>query len=361
MTRRELIRVPASEFSEVPTGTNLDEGTIEAFIGALEEDGRFNNPPLFAKWDGGWEIITGRHRWEALKRAGVTESECTVIHVSGPEEAARRAIQDNLLRKPTSVLEVAELCAKYVALRPERLSPQVGAKGRPEGGIALAARQLNIPNTNMGRLLKIATLTKEAKEEARRLGLTYNQSLLELAAKESSAAEQLAVLRRPKPAARARTARVSAVESVQVASPGSEGVQLDGAEVMNATCSGDGGCSFNNHRCAESSPHDEIQELIQAAIDFVERFGWAGVASAYAVLRPDDRERFLDDLELMRVKHLPAREPPPAALGQLFAPAATAPNFGATFASRHGGREAQSSLAAVPSAPDAGAPPGVKT
>ncbi len=356
MTLRELVYVPASKFSEVPTGTNLDEATIEAFIGALEENGHFNNPPLVARWDGGWEIITGKHRWEALKRAGVTEAECAVIHVSGPEEAARRAIQDNLLRKPRSVLEVGELCAKYVALRPEPIPPQVGAKGRPEGGIALAARQLNIPDTNMGRFLKIAALTVEAKEEARRLGVADNQSLLELAAKESSAAKQLAVLRRPKPAARARTAKVSAATSVEVASPGSEGVQVDAGEVMSATCSGEGAGSVNNHRRAKASPDEEAQEPIQAAIAFVKRFGWAGVSSAYALLRPDDRQRFLDDLELMRLKDLPACEPPPATLEQRSARAATAPNPAATLASHRGGDEVRSSLAIA-----AGPPPGLKT
>ncbi|MBM0206871.1 hypothetical protein JNW90_30610 [Micromonospora sp. STR1s_5] len=194
--------------------------------------------------------------------------------------------------------------------------------------------------------------------------MTDNQSLLELAAKERSAAKQLAVLRRPKRAARARTAKVSAATSVEVASPGSEGVQVDAGEVMSAACSGDGAGSFNSHRRVGASPDEEAQEPIKAAIDFVERFGWAGVASAYAVLRADDRQRFLDDLELMRLEDLPAREPSPATLEQHSACAATAPSFAATLASHRGGDEVRSSLATVPSAPSApaaGAPPGVKT
>ncbi|APT31397.1 hypothetical protein MCBMB27_02106 [Methylobacterium phyllosphaerae] len=51
-------------------------------------------------------------------------------------------------------------------------------RGRPEGGIAAAARELGVENTEAKRAIKIDGIAPAAKEAARAAGLENNQSTL---------------------------------------------------------------------------------------------------------------------------------------------------------------------------------------
>ncbi|MEL4072846.1 hypothetical protein WKW50_22160 [Ochrobactrum sp. GPK 3] len=80
--------------------------------------------------------------------------------------------------------------AKWVEFNAERVSRQVDAKpqgGRPEGGTRAAAREIGISEPDARRAVKVASLSDEAKEAAREVGLDDNRSaLLEAAEKVSS-------------------------------------------------------------------------------------------------------------------------------------------------------------------------------
>jgi hypothetical protein len=72
--------------------------------------------------------------------------------------------------------------------------PDAKKRGRPEGGIRKAARDLGLPEAQVRRALKVASLSPEAQDKARETGLDNNRSALLAAAKEVTAEGQVAVL-----------------------------------------------------------------------------------------------------------------------------------------------------------------------
>lgn len=114
-------------------------------------------------------------------------------------------IAENLHRREITALERSELLAKWVRLTEERrkaeedkkagevavIPRQVGGKrGRREGGIEKASRDLCVPAANLRRSVKIAALSPAAKEAAKSVGLADNQSALLAAAKEQTPKNQ---------------------------------------------------------------------------------------------------------------------------------------------------------------------------
>lgn len=72
--------------------------------------------------------------------------------------------------------------------------PDAKKRGRPEGGIRKAARDLGLPEVEVRRALKVASLSPEAQDKARKTGLDNNRSALLAAAKEVTVEGQVAVL-----------------------------------------------------------------------------------------------------------------------------------------------------------------------
>lgn len=136
-------------------------------------------------------LIAGAHRLEAARCLGWSEIDCFVLE--GDEVEARLwEIAENLHRRELNVLQRSQLIANWVEIANQR-SGQVVHKpngGRPEGGIAQAARTLPVPGKteggrrkNIERSMKIAEISPEAKQAAKSAGLADNQSaLLKIAA-----------------------------------------------------------------------------------------------------------------------------------------------------------------------------------
>jgi ParB family transcriptional regulator, chromosome partitioning protein len=136
-------------------------------------------------------LVAGAHRLEAARSLGWSEIDAFVL--DGDEVEARLwEIAENLHRKELTVLQRSRLIADWIEITNER-SGQVVQKpngGRPEGGIAQAARTLPVPGKteggrrkNIERSMKIDEMSPEAKQAAESAGLEDNQSaLLEIAA-----------------------------------------------------------------------------------------------------------------------------------------------------------------------------------
>ncbi|KQP53674.1 hypothetical protein ASF41_23240 [Methylobacterium sp. Leaf111] len=110
----------------------------------------------------------------------------------GESQARRWEIAENLHRADLTTLQRNEQVAEWIALTeaeaPERilgqLAPKIG-RGRPEGGVRAAARELGIEHKEARRATKIASISPAAKEAARAAGLGNNQTaLLRVAAAE---------------------------------------------------------------------------------------------------------------------------------------------------------------------------------
>jgi ParB family chromosome partitioning protein len=148
-----------------------------------DTDGSDAIPDLF--------LVAGAHRLEAARSLGWSEIDAFVL--DGDQVEARLwEIAENLHRKELTMLQRSQLIADWVEIANKR-SGQVVQKphgGRPEGGIAQAARTLPVPGKteggrrkNIERSMKIDEISPAAKQAAESVGLGDNQSaLLEIAA-----------------------------------------------------------------------------------------------------------------------------------------------------------------------------------
>lgn len=87
-------------------------------------------------------------------------------------------ISENLHRAELTALERAKLVAEWVELTEEKVGQvaQVyGGRGNKEG-ISEASRQLGVERTEVRRALKVASLSPEAQDAAREVGLDDNRS-----------------------------------------------------------------------------------------------------------------------------------------------------------------------------------------
>ncbi|MHC2385634.1 ParB-like chromosome segregation protein Spo0J [Bradyrhizobium liaoningense] len=135
-------------------------------------------------------LVAGAHRLEAMKRLGKTTVPCSFI--DGNEAYAELVrLGENLWRKSQTVLSQAEALVKYFDLASStrlNICGQLGQKskrGRPPGGIALAARELPVVGRSVHarrkiikRAITINRIEPEAKAAAIKAGLANNQKAL---------------------------------------------------------------------------------------------------------------------------------------------------------------------------------------
>lgn len=141
-------------------------------------------------------LVAGRHRLEAARQLGWKEIDC--VYMQGDETDARMwEIAENLHRAELTALERDEQIAEWVKLAAdkEKSLSQVATNsrgGRPTTvGTRAAERDLGIKRDDASRAAKVASLSPEAKEVARELGLDDNRSVLLAAAKAPDATEFL--------------------------------------------------------------------------------------------------------------------------------------------------------------------------
>jgi ParB-like chromosome segregation protein Spo0J len=137
-------------------------------------------------------LVAGAHRLEACKRLLMDEIEAFVVENDDEDAARMWEIAENLHRAELTALERSEHVSEWVRLaekkaiedKPAQVAPvSKGGRGK-ESGINAAARELNIERTEAQRAVKVASLSEEAKEVAREVGLDDNRSALLDAASE---------------------------------------------------------------------------------------------------------------------------------------------------------------------------------
>lgn len=137
-------------------------------------------------------LVTGHHRLEAAKKLEWEKIECFVVENEDEDEAIAWEIIENLKRAPDlDQIEKAEHLTKlrecFARIEAKRkvapLGPvSKGGRGN-EGGMRAAARNAGIARTTLQRATHISSLSDEAKETAKELGLQRNRDALEGARK----------------------------------------------------------------------------------------------------------------------------------------------------------------------------------
>jgi ParB-like chromosome segregation protein Spo0J len=143
-----------------------------------------------------YQLIAGRHRIEAFRKLEREHIPAIIVRMTN-DDARLWEIAENLHRAELTKLERDEQVAEWIRIT-ERLSSQSEAKvarmGRPESGVNAAARDLGIDDADAHRAVKVASLSEEAKDAAREVGLDDNRSALLEAASKPTVAEQVAAI-----------------------------------------------------------------------------------------------------------------------------------------------------------------------
>ena len=165
------------------------------------------------KRDRGWGktetelvLVCGLHRLEAMKQLGKKTISCVVM--TGSKRIARMLeISENLHRAELTSLEYNEQVAEWVRLTEadEPISGQNVQKRDQAAGRAVSRRRrVNCPSKvrvqaakrrNVERALKVASISSEVKEAAKKAGLDKNRSKLLKIAAERTQEAQLAKVR----------------------------------------------------------------------------------------------------------------------------------------------------------------------
>jgi ParB-like chromosome segregation protein Spo0J len=170
----------------------LVASSVKKLAASIEQVG-LRHPITVKRKGDKYVLIAGRHRLEACKRLGREHVPACIVSMTN-DEARLWEIAENLHRAELTKLERDEQVAEWIKIT-ERLSAQVAAKpqgGRPEGGVRAASRELGIDEDDGRRAVKVASLSDEAKDAAREVGLDDNRSALLAASREPTPEAQVA-------------------------------------------------------------------------------------------------------------------------------------------------------------------------
>jgi ParB-like chromosome segregation protein Spo0J len=143
-------------------------------------------------------IVAGRHRLEAARLLGWEFIDAFVV--SGSDiDLELREIAENLHRAELTALERDEQIGRWIELVAakqvsDRLSETKSKGGRP-GKAASAAPEIGVNERDAQRAVKVASLSDEAKQAAREVGLDNNRTALLQVAKEPTATKQVKAMR----------------------------------------------------------------------------------------------------------------------------------------------------------------------
>jgi ParB/RepB/Spo0J family partition protein len=262
---QQLKSIPIAQIQIVGSRRTLDEETVRILSLSIEQSGLRNPISVIAGTPSGriYNLVTGVHRLEASKRLGRSTIDAFVME-EGQVDVSRWRIEENLLRRDLNVLNTAEATAEWVRLAEADFGHVVHkpSGGRPEGGVARAARQLPVAGKSeearrkaVERAIRIDQISAEAKTAAINAGFADNQrTLLEIAKQPTLEAqllkvEELSAVKRARPK-RDNSAPVGGIggEAPVAASPSSAPVDSpntrtkpDGDDLGSAPVEGIGG------------------------------------------------------------------------------------------------------------------------
>ena len=191
---------------------DVDEEKVKVLADSMSKIGLQQPISIWQEPDehnlGAIHLVAGLHRVRAAESLGWEDIDAIEVNLNEIDRR-RWEIAENLHRSELTALERSEHVAEWIRLTEESdkvrqvdaVSTQVVAKipehrkrGRPEGGVKAAAREIGVNREDARRAVKVASLSDEAKEVAREVGLDDNRSAL-LEAARAPKEKQAEVLR----------------------------------------------------------------------------------------------------------------------------------------------------------------------
>lgn len=192
MSEHQIINIPVNKIIVPANRRPINSDVVGLLADSMTSQG-LRTPITIRYVNGEPHLVAGAHRLEGAKKNAWESIPAVVMH--GDDIDARLwEIAENLMRSDLSLMESSDQTAEWVRLtnvRAEKAKAQVEPSGkahtggRPNQGINAAVEKLGIERNQAQRAVKIASLSPEAKQAARDVGLDNNQRALLTAAKEA--------------------------------------------------------------------------------------------------------------------------------------------------------------------------------
>ena len=111
-TDRHLIPVDSIRRNPFQPRSDFDESSLNELAASIRTHGVLQ-PVLVRIVDDGYQLIAGERRWQAAKKAGLTDIPCRIMELDN-RQVSEAAIEENLKRKDLNVLEKAQAFQDYV-------------------------------------------------------------------------------------------------------------------------------------------------------------------------------------------------------------------------------------------------------
>ncbi len=159
----------------------LDDAKVAEIAASIEAIGQITPIVVFSTELGDRIIlVAGWHRLAAINKLGRDTIDCRIVE--GDEvEYKLWEIAENLHRAELTVLERASHIEEWRKLTAEKVAqvvPPSGGAQPKESGVRATARELGVSRPEVQRSAKLARITPEAKEAAKKAGLDDNQGAL---------------------------------------------------------------------------------------------------------------------------------------------------------------------------------------
>lgn len=196
MSRDINLPVTISDIDILDGRRDVNSASVKKLADSIEKIG-LRHPITVREKGDRYILVAGRHRIEAFKRLGREHIPATIVKMTN-DDARLWEIAENLHRAELTKLERDENVAEWIKITDRILSQTAKemsrGRGQPEGGVAAAARDLGVDKDDAHRAVKVASLSDEAKEAARKAHLDNNRSALLEAASKPTVAEQVAAI-----------------------------------------------------------------------------------------------------------------------------------------------------------------------
>lgn len=147
-----IIQVSVDLIKPPKNSVRLELGDIDELADSINRKGLLN-PLTIRPLEGGYEIIAGHRRFEALKKLGWSEIPCQVVEASD-KDAYEASLVENVQRKTLNPIEEAEAYQRYLVIHRSGTHRQLSkAVGKDERYVSDVLKRLEIPDEARKRLV----------------------------------------------------------------------------------------------------------------------------------------------------------------------------------------------------------------
>jgi ParB-like chromosome segregation protein Spo0J len=175
----------------------MHEAAVVALAESMQRLGQLNPISVYCPNDKTLLLVTGLHRLEAAKRLGWEKIDA-IVAAGSEVERELQEIAEHLHRYELTALERDTQIGRWAELtaaKASQVETPMGGAQPSERGVRKVANDLGLDKSDVQRAVKVASISREAKQAARDAGLDDNRTALLAVAKEVTPEAQIAKVR----------------------------------------------------------------------------------------------------------------------------------------------------------------------